>query len=157
MILASLKNGAKNGKEIITELNTEFGFFWQAKTSMVYPALRKLNKYGLIRKIEEESDDKTSSSTFYGLTEKGLQKLKKFRRSFNPPLSFFRDRKFKPPLSPFKRFYFWEKFVEVDVIKEQLLSYRDYLIKELSRIDKKIRELKEKEDYKEKFYDIDIR
>ncbi|NVM52738.1 MAG: hypothetical protein HWN66_03460 [Candidatus Helarchaeota archaeon] len=34
--------------------------------------------------------------------------------------------------------------------------YRKHLIKELERIDKKIQELREKEEFKEAFHDIDI-
>lgn len=156
MILASLKDGEKNGKEIMSELNTEFGFFWQAKTSMVYPALRKLKFRGLIRKNEEKSDESTIYSTYYELTEKGLKVLEKFSRPFHPPFPFFPGRKFKPPSTPFKRFHFWEKFVDVSTIIEQLMSYREHLLKDLDRIDKKIQELREKEEYKEVFHEIDI-
>ncbi len=152
LILASLKDGVKNGKEIISELNTEFGFLWQAKTSMIYPALRKLQNRGLIRKNEEKTNDVTITSIYYELTEKGLQQLKEFNK---PPLPFFQNKQFKPPSLPFKRFHFWEKFVDTATIAEQLMSYKKHLIKELKRIDEKITELGEMEEYKDAFHDID--
>ncbi|NVM55202.1 MAG: helix-turn-helix transcriptional regulator [Candidatus Helarchaeota archaeon] len=138
------------------ELNTEFGFFWQAKTSMVYPALRKLKNRGLIRENEEKSDESIITSKYYELTEEGLQKLQKFRRPFHPPFPFFQGHKFKPPSSPFIRFQFWEKFVDADTIIEKIISYREHLIKELERIDEKIQELRESEEYKEVFHNLDI-
>ncbi len=140
----------------MSELYTEFGFIWQPKTSMVYPALRKLKNRGLIRENKEKSDEITNVGTYYELTEKGLQELKKFQRPFHPPLPFFQGRKFKPLSTPFKRFHFWEKFVDFETMIEHLMTYREHLMKELERIDKKVRELKEKKEYQEALQDIDI-
>ena len=58
---------------------------------------------------------------------------------------------------PFMKFNFWKKFIEPETMVEQLEKYREHLIKELERIDEKIKELKEKEEYKEKFHDIEIK
>jgi len=156
LILASLKDGEKNGKEIMNELNKEFGFFWQAKTSMIYPALRKLQKHGLIRENEEKSNESISYSKYYELTKKGIEDLESYNKPRNSKIPFFRGSTFKPPSSPFKKFHYWEKFVDAKSITDNIKSYRKHLVKELVRLDKKIEVLKEKEEYKKELKDLDI-
>jgi len=156
LILASLKDGEKNGKEIMNELNKEFGFFWQAKTSMIYPALRKLQKHGLIRENEEKSKENMSVSKYYELTKQGIQKLEVYNKPKNSKIPFFRGSTFKPPSSPFKKFHYWEKFVDVKSIIDNIKSYRSHLKKELKRLNEKIEILKKKEDYKKDLKNLDV-
>ncbi|NHI93352.1 MAG: PadR family transcriptional regulator [Candidatus Lokiarchaeota archaeon] len=153
LILETLKDGEKNGKEIINELNTEFGYFWQAKTGTVYPSLKRLKVKGLIKENEEKSD---ASTTYYELTDRGARKLKGFHKPHHGPFPFATKFRFKPPSMPFMKFNFWNKFIEPETMIEQLEKYRLHLINELKRIDEKINELKEDDQYKEVFHDIDI-
>ncbi|MHA1129637.1 MAG: PadR family transcriptional regulator [Candidatus Helarchaeota archaeon] len=149
-----MKDGVKSGKEIMFELNSEFGFFWQAKTSMVYPALRKLKNRGLIKENEEKSDKIIITSKYYELTKEGEKKLEQYSKPKEPPFPFFIGDKFKPS-SPFEKFHFWEKFVDTDGIVEKMKSYKKHLESELDRINKKIDDLKEQEEYKNSFQNSD--
>jgi len=137
------------------ELTTEFGFFWLPKTSMVYPALRKLEKRGLIKINKEHSDLITNVGINYELTEKGVKELEKFKTDFHPPSPFFKGEKFKPRSTPFKKFHFWKKFVDVETVIEHLLSYREHLEEELTRINEKVKELRNTKEFKDAFHEED--
>ncbi|MHA1893699.1 MAG: PadR family transcriptional regulator [Candidatus Helarchaeota archaeon] len=153
LILEILKDGEKNGKEVITELNNEFGYFWQAKTGTIYPALKRLKKRGLIKENVEKSDVNT---TYYELTDKGKHQLKSYHRHHRGVFHFPGKFRFKPPSMPFMKFNFWKKFIDPKTMVQQLEEYRKYLMEELKRIDKKISELKESDEYKEVFHEINI-
>ena len=149
LILESLKDEEKNGKEIITELNETFGYFWQAKTGTIYPALKRLKHRGLIQENKAKTDDLT---TYYELTKRGLRRIKGFKRGHHGFPSMFH---FKPPSKPFFKFNFWRKFIDPDTRIEQLQKYRTHLTEELKRIDELIKKISQ-ETEKEEFNDIKI-
>ena len=153
LILETLQDGEKNGKDIITELNTEFGYFWQAKTGTIYPSLSRLKKKGLIQENKDKSDEKTK---YYELTDKGKRKIRGFHRPHHGPFPFATKFRFKPPSMPFTKFNFWKKYIDPETMVEQLIKYKEHLQQEIERIDEKIKELKEKPEYKEEFKDIKI-
>ena len=149
LILESLKEEAKNGKEIITELNETFGYFWQAKTGTIYPSLKRLRHRGLIKENAQKSDD---STTYYELTDKGLHRIKGFKRGHHGFPGMFH---FKPPSKPFFKFHFWRKFIDPESRIEQLQKYRTHLAQELKRIDELIKKISQ-ETEEEEFNDINI-
>ncbi len=149
LILESLKDEAKNGKEIISELNETFGYFWQAKTGTIYPALKRLKHRGLIQENEGKSD---SNTTYYELTDRGLRRIKDFKRGHHGFPGMFH---FKPPSRPFFKFNFWQKFIDPQTRIEQLQKYRNHLAEELERIDELIKKISQEAE-QEEFNDIKI-
>ena len=148
LILESLKKESKNGKEIISELNETFGYFWQAKTGTIYPALKRLRHRGLI----EENEKSDENTTYYQLTDKGLKRISGFKRGHHGFPGMFH---FKPPSKPFFKFNFWRKFIDPQTRLEQLQKYKTHLTEELGRIDELIKKITQ-ESEEEEFNDIKI-
>ncbi len=67
MILVQLLETSKYGYEILTNIRNDFKDVWEPKTGTVYPALKALEKKGLIETKNIED------TTYYSLTETGNQ------------------------------------------------------------------------------------
>lgn len=67
LLLIQLESEPKYGYEMLKTLKDEFQDTWTPKTGTVYPALKSLEKKGLVTTITREDTD------FYEITERGRQ------------------------------------------------------------------------------------
>jgi len=65
LIILQLKSGPKYGYEMLKPLRDHFKDSWAPKTGTIYPAIRSLEKKGLVEKETREDVD------FYKLTKEG--------------------------------------------------------------------------------------
>ncbi len=70
LLLLQLNEGPKYGYEMLKNIREEFEGVWEPRTGTIYPALRSLERRGL---VETEAKEETE---FYHLTEKGEELLK---------------------------------------------------------------------------------
>lgn len=70
LLLVQLDGSSKYGYEMLKSMKEAFNGIWEPKTGTVYPALKSLEKQGLVSMTEKEGVD------FYNITEKGRDLLK---------------------------------------------------------------------------------
>ena len=66
LLLIQLDSGPKYGYEMLKNIQEEFQKIWEPKTGSIYPALKSLEKKGLVTTNEMDGTD------FYEITENGL-------------------------------------------------------------------------------------
>ena len=68
------------GYEIIKKLEEISGGYWQPGQGTVYGALERLDDEGLIEEVDYETGDGDNSRQYYGLTGRGRDRLKEYRK-----------------------------------------------------------------------------
>jgi DNA-binding PadR family transcriptional regulator len=72
VILGILMNGSKSGYDIKKDFETVFSYFYDASFGSVYPALKVMEKEGLIKK-ETFIQDAKPNKHVYSITDKGKE------------------------------------------------------------------------------------
>ena len=87
-ILALLSKGEKSGYEIMKEIERITGGEWKPTTGTLYPALKGLERKGLIRKSRVGKRGKI----LYTLTKEGKRIISNFRRKIKSSKQFYLRR-----------------------------------------------------------------
>jgi DNA-binding PadR family transcriptional regulator len=123
--------------EIIDYLEDQFKGLWVPKAGTIYPILNKLENRELIESIDKYPK-------IYYLTINGKKQINFLASIFNNEIQFFQKfAKFVSGAMP--RFSILDK-----ILPKKLEDYRDWLIKELDRVEKLLRQSKHSDDLNDK-------
>jgi DNA-binding PadR family transcriptional regulator len=89
VILGMLKLGARTGYEIKQATDISTRFFWGASYGQIYPELRKLERAGLVRSVDEPQGARRRRA--YALTAAGEEAFRDWLGSERPLEFSFRD------------------------------------------------------------------
>ncbi|WP_421016989.1 PadR family transcriptional regulator [Furfurilactobacillus cerevisiae] len=90
IVLGILKSGPQTGYDITQLFQTSFAFFFDSSAGMVYPALRKLEKDGLVTKEIVPQQGKPDKHV-YTITDAGSQEFEDYLKSPVEPESVKSD------------------------------------------------------------------
>jgi PadR family transcriptional regulator AphA len=125
-VLGFLAKGAKSGYEIKQDIEERAGHFWNESFGQIYPILKKLDKDGLIEKVDSEQTGKRSRQR-YAITESGLEELKEW---IEDPVEFEVIR------SELLLKLFCGAHVDIDTSLQHLADYKSHLLRLQKRIKK---------------------
>lgn len=75
VILGLLEHENLTGYDIKKQIDGAINFFWKASFGSIYPALKDLEKNGLIKKIKEDNPKTKRDKIIYSITPIGHEKL----------------------------------------------------------------------------------
>lgn len=88
LILRMLMERPMHGYEIMKEISTRTGGFWNPGAGSIYPAINSLEKEGYLTRVEMKQGDR--SKLVYSITEKGKESMEdseKFKKEWNEGIS----------------------------------------------------------------------
>ena len=79
LLFTLMEDEPQYGYELIKRIEEETRGYWEPGQGTVYGALERLAGEGMIEEVEIEEETGESNRQYYGLTEKGRERLDKLR------------------------------------------------------------------------------
>jgi len=132
-ILGILSRGPQSGYDVKKVFTTITSHFWQASYGQIYPLLKRLSAWGLVRRKSEESN-RGRGKNIYSLTPQGEEALQNWLRS---PVETLPWR-----IEILLRLFFGRQAPVAESIK-QVEIYQRHKQKELAKLQEIERQLRE--------------
>jgi PadR family transcriptional regulator, regulatory protein AphA len=112
-LLGALADRPRTGYELLKHFEQSLAYAWPASHSQIYPELARLQDARLI----EQTDSGPRGSKTYGLTDRGLEEVRRWLREVEP------DRRIRNDAA-LRLFFLW--LLEPEEARAQLERERDY-------------------------------